>query len=47
MFPSIYFEGGGGRCGTIGIAMYLFGGILVGKSCCCVVILGRDCVEVF
>ena len=26
MFPSIYFGGGGGGCGTIGIAMYLFWG---------------------
>ena len=26
MFPGIYLEGCGRGCGTIGIAMYLFGG---------------------
>ena len=31
MFLGIYSEGGGGGCGTIGITMYLFWRVLVGR----------------
>ena len=49
MFTGIYFEGGGGGCGTIGVTMYLFlgAGILVGRDCCWMVILGSGCVEIY
>ena len=47
MFPGIYFEKGGGGCGTIRIKMYCFSvEILVGRGCCWVVLLGSVCVEI-
>ena len=51
MFPGTYSGGRGGRGGVEGAGLLelqctFFGGILDGRNCCWLVILGSGCVEI-